>query len=225
MITGAKTGVFKNIYTHFINILYIWAMKQLHPKQKKIHDLMKKNIDNPITLAELSREVGIESPSVLYHHLGQLVKKGLIKRSSNNLRDYIVLDAPESSVVYINKYGTAQCGSDGKSLEETPIERIPIASSLLRFQASDAFIVEAKGDSMTPKIENGDIIISKRQNYAENGDIIVCVHNERVLIKQYMLIGQRQVLHSLNEKHKLIEVRNADDLNIAGIVKNIIRHN
>ena len=197
-------------------------MKKLHPKQKKILDLLKKNIDNPLTLTTLSDEVGITSPGVLYHHLRQLERKGYLKRNPHNSKDYIVLDTPEKRVVYINKYGMAQCGPNGSILDGTPIEQIPIASSLLRFPASEAFIVEARGNSMEPKIKNGDIIIAKKQNYAEPRDLIVGVYDEKVILKQFLLVGKRVVLHSLNEEHKLIEVRH--ELRIEGVVKNILHY-
>ncbi|HRH03396.1 MAG TPA: S24 family peptidase [Bacteroidia bacterium] len=197
-------------------------MKNLHDKQSQILKLLKKNIDDPLTLASLSEEVGITSPGVLYHHLRQLEKKGYLKRNPNNPKDYIVFGTPEKQVVYINKYGTAQCGPNGTILGGDPIDRIPIASSLLRFSSSEAFIVEAKGDSMEPKIKSGDIIIAKKQDYAESNDLVVCVYDERVLIKQYKLVEKRIVLNSLNQKHKLIEVRG--ELRIEGVVKNIIHY-
>lgn len=195
-------------------------MKKLHIKQSQILELFKKNVDNPITIAAISHEVGITSPGVFYHHLRQLEKKGYLKRNPNNPKDYIIFGTPEKQVVYINKYGMAQCGPNGSILDGTPIEQIPIASSLLRFSSNEAFIVEAKGDSMEPKIKNGDIIIAKKQNYAESNDLVICVYDEKVLIKQYKFVENRVVLNSLNAKYKLIEVRS--ELKIEGIVKNIM---
>ena len=199
-------------------------MNELHPKQIKLLNLLKNHIDSPLMMSELSEEAEIYSPGVLYHHLRQLEKKGYLKRNPDNPKDYNILDSPEKSVVYINKYGLAQCGPDGSLLSGNVIDRIPIASSLLRFPAALAFIVEAKGDSMEPKITNGDIIIAKRDNYCESGDLIVCVHNEKVLIKQFLLIAKRIVLNSLNNKYKLIEVLSENDLRIEGIVKNILHY-
>jgi repressor LexA len=199
-------------------------MNDLHPKQIKLLQLLKDNIDAPLMMSELSEEAEIYSPGVLYHHIRQLEKKGYLKRNPDNPKDYNILDSPEKSIVYINKYGMAQCGPDGSLLSGNVIDRIPIASSLLRFPSSLAFIVEAKGDSMEPKIANGDIIIAKRQNIAEPGDLIDCIYNEKVLIKQFLHIAKRFVLNSLNDKYKLIEVFPDNDFRIEGIVKNIIHY-
>lgn len=198
-------------------------MKKLHPTQAKLLKLLKDNVNTPLSMVELSAEADINSPGVLYHHLKQLEVKGYLKRNPDNPKDYVIMDSPEKAVVYINKYGMAQCGPNGSILDGNPIERIPVASLLLRFPASDAFIVEAKGDSMEPKIESGDIIIAKKQNHAESGEIVVCVFEEKALIKQYLIIGERHVLHSLNKNYELIDA--TTDLRIEGIVKNIIRHN
>ena len=197
-------------------------MKILHPKQSQILNFLKNNVGNDLILNSLYDELDIDSPGVLYYHLAQLEKKGYLKRNPSNSRDYIILDSPEEPITYINKYGTAQCGPNGFILDGAPIGRIPITSSFLRFPASEAFIVEARGKSMEPKIQEGDTIIAKKQNIAQSGDIVVCVHNKEVKIKQFLRIGKRIVLHSLNEEYPLIEVQDDNEFKIEGVVKNIL---
>ncbi len=200
-------------------------MDSLHKKQNKILEVLKENASNPLSIKDLSEAVDISSPGVLYHHLGQLEKKGYLKRNPNNSKDYIVLDTPESNVVYIAKYGLATCGPSGNILDGYPLEHIPIATSLLRFPSAEAFLVEAKGDSMEPKIYEGDIIIGKKQNFAEHGDIIVCSLNERVLIKKFVRLNNAFSLVSLNqEKYYPIPVSEEDGFVVSGIVKSIIHY-
>ena len=201
-------------------------MKSLHPKQSKILELLKVNSSSPLTMKDLSSEVDIDSPGVLYHHLKQLEKKGYLKRNPNNSKDYIVLDTPDNNIVYIGKYGDAQCGPNGLMLDGNTQEHIPIASSLLRFPSSEAFIVVAKGDSMEPKISAGDIIIAKKQNSAEHGDIVVCTLNGNVIVKKYVSLGNHLSLVSLNqEKYHPITIGTDVDFSIAGVVKNILSYN
>ncbi len=195
-------------------------MDDLHPKQRKLLELLKTNIESPLSIKDLSEAVDIYSPGVLYHHLRQLEKKGYLKRNPDNSKDYVVLDSPEKSVTYIKKYGLAQCGPEGLILDGNIVDRIPIASNLLRFSVEDAFIVEANGDSMEPKIYEGDIVIAKKQDYADVGNIIVCINEEAAMIKEFQKIGERIVLHSLNIKHKLIEP--SLDFRVVGVVKNIL---
>lgn len=200
-------------------------MKALHSKQSEILELLKKNYDNPLTIKNLSRAVDIDSPGVLYHHLNQLEKKGYLKRNPNNSKDYVVLDSPEKSVIYIGKYGLAQCGPNGSLLEESPEMHIPIASSLIRFPAHEAFIVQADGDSMEPKIYDGDIVIAKKQNFAESGDIIVCSLNQQVKIKKFIQTNGLISLYSLNnQKYDPIPVSENDVFVISGVIKNILSY-
>lgn len=200
-------------------------MKDLHIKQKAILKLLKTNSSNPLTVKDLREETGISSPGVLYHHLDQLEKRGFLKRNPNNSRDYIVLDSPENSIVYVGMYGLAQCGPNGNFLDGNPIAHIPIASSLLRFPAKEAFIVKAEGDSMEPKIYEGDIIIAQKQNTAQHGDLVVCSFDEKVIIKKYVKQNNAVSLISLNqEKYHPLGVSETNELFISGVVKNILQY-
>jgi repressor LexA len=114
----------------------------------------------------------------------------------------------------------AKCGPDGFFIDENVIERIPIATSLLRFPASEAFIVEAIGDSMEPKIKSHDLVIARVSEYAENNDLIVCMHESKAIIKKFIRIKENIALVSLNEKYQTILPEN--NFKICGLVKNII---
>lgn len=199
-------------------------MKKMHITQEKLLDLLRSNIDNPLTIRELASSVGEQSPGVIHHHLVQLEKKGFLKRNPNNPKDYTILDSGEKLVVYISKYGTAQCGPDGLILDGNVIERIPIASSLLKFPSSEAFIVEARGDSMEPRIHSGDIVIGKRQNHAEHNDLIICTYNDEVMIKQLKKTGEDLILYSFNSSKYSPKHISIDNFRIEGIVKNILHY-
>lgn len=202
-------------------------MKRLHPNQSKLLKALKGNLDNPLSISELGELIGISSKGVVHHHLLQLEKKGYIKRNPNNPRDYVVMDSPERAIVHINKYGVARCGPGGGILDGNPVGQIPVPTSLLRFPASEAFIVEAVGDSMEPRIYEGDIIIAQKQNSAEHGDIAVCVFSNEVLIKKILKTDGDVILYSLNqdkEKYPPRRVVHPEDLRVEGIVRNILHY-
>ncbi len=196
-------------------------MKALHPTQKKLLDILIKNIDNPLTIMELKGELNMSSTSLVFHHIQQLERKGYLKRSQNNPKDYVILDNPEKAVVYINQYGLAHCSPNGSILDR-PVDRIPIASRIIKFPVAEAFIVIAKGDSMEPKISSGDIIIAQKRNTAENGDFIVCVNNGEAIVKKYYAKNSVLLLQSLNTKYDPFPP--AEDFRIEGVVKNIIHY-
>lgn len=173
-------------------------MKQLHITQKSLLELLKNNINDPLTIRELQDELEVSSPSVIYHHIQQLEKKGYLKRNPHNPKDYQILTEPEKPIVYLNLYGMAQCGPNGSILDGSPVDRIPIASRLIKFSTEEAFLVEAKGDSMEPKIQEGDLVIAKRSNIANDGDTVVCVYNSMAIIKKFYRKQGQIILNSEN---------------------------
>lgn len=195
-------------------------MKTLHPTQSKLLDLLKNNIEEPLTIRELQESLNVSSPSVVFHHIQQLEKLGYLRRNPANPKDYQVLtDSPEKAITYLNLYGMAQCGPKGTILENEPIERVPLASKILGFSSSDAFMVKAKGDSMTPKINDSDLVIAKKAQTANSGDIVVCVNNGEALIKKFHKVGDQAILISLNSKYAPFSV--AEDFKIEGIVRGV----
>lgn len=197
--------------------------EELHDKQRKLLKLLKQNIDDPLTIRELQEELGLSSPSVVQHHIRQLENKGYLRRNPSNPKDYQVLaDSPDKPVAYINLYGLAHCGPRGSILDENPIDRVPIASRLLSFPASEAFLVKAKGDSMAPKINEGDLVIAKKISDVENGTITVCVNDGEALIKKVQKQDNKHILVSLNPKYppSLAE----KDFRIVGEVKGLISY-
>lgn len=195
----------------------------LHRTQQKLLKLLQKTIDNPLTIRELQEELSVSSPSVVLHHIQQLEKHGLLKRNPANPKDYQILNEPERQIVYLNLYGLAQCGPSGSILDGSPLDRIPIASRLLKFPAKDAFIVKAKGDSMEPKISAGDLVIAQKKKQAENGDLVVCVNDEAAIIKKFTRQGNQIILQSLNNKYNPIIA--SEDFRIEGIVRNVLQYN
>ncbi len=199
-------------------------MKPLHKTQKKLLELLKKNIEDPLTIRELQNILGISSPSVVYHHIQQLEKRGYLKRNPHNPKDYQILTDPDKPIVYLNLYGMAQCGPSGSILDGNPKKRVPISSWLIKFPAEEAFLVEAKGDSMIPKIKEGDLVIARKSNIAESKDTVVCVYNSEALIKKFHRQGKQIILQSENESKYPPLLAKQDEVRIEGVVKGIIQY-
>lgn len=199
-------------------------MNKLHPTQEKLLGLLKENINDPLTMRDLQEKLGLSSPSVVFHHIQQLEKKGFLRRNPSNPQDYQILsDGPEQKIAYLNMYGLAQCGPNGSILDGNPIERIPISTKILGFSSADAFLVKAKGNSMTPKIAEGDIVIVKKTNIAKDGDIVVCVNNGEALIKKFTKTDNEVILSSLNTLFKPFNA-NHDDFRVEGVVRGILSY-
>lgn len=197
-------------------------MRKLHPVQEKLLSLLKNNYDDPLTVRELQSELGLSTPSLVQYHINQLEKLGYLHRDSSNPRNYqVASDGPEKLITYLNLYGMAQCGPKGSCLDGNPIDRIPISSRLLKFPSEQAFMVKAKGDSMAPKINAGDLVIARRGIEPKNGDIVVCVNDGEVLIKKLQLDGEK-ILISLNPEYKTFVA--SKDFKVEGVVKSILSY-
>lgn len=204
-------------------------MKKIHPVQQKLLDLLKANVDDPLTVRELQDLIGVSSPSVIQHHITKLVEKGFLRRNPSNPQDYQVLaDNPEKNMAYLNVYGMAQCGPNGSVLDGNPIDRIKISSRVLGFSASEAFVVKAKGSSMLPKIHSGDLVIAKKTPVAEDGEVAVCVNNGEVLIKKIQKIVRSEDdiaynLISLNHS-QFSSFPASENFKVEGVVRGIISY-
>jgi len=94
-------------------------------------------------------------------------------------------------------------------------------SKMLHFPVEEAFMVKATGDSMEPKIHDGDIVIAKKQNIADEGQIVICSLDSSVMIKRFS--GKKDViLESLNNKYFPIMVNKDQSFNIEGVMKGLI---
>jgi repressor LexA len=204
-------------------------MKKLHPTQQKLIDLLKKNVDEPLTIRELQDILDASSTSLVHHHINQLIDKGYLRRNPSNPQDYQVLaDSPEKSIAYLNVYGMAQCGPSGSILDGNTVDRIKISSKTLGFPAEEAFVVKARGDSMMPKINTGDLVIAQKSSIAEDGDVVVCVNEGEALIKKLQKIvrSSKEITYnliSLNEKYKPFVA--AEDFRVEGIAKGVFSYN
>lgn len=194
----------------------------LHKSQQQLLELLAAPDGEPLTVRELQERIGASSTSVVVHHLQQLEKKGYLKRNPYNPRDYQVVDAgPEAEVALLNLYGLARCGPGGSILDGTPVDRVPIASRLLNFPAAEAFMMRAKGNSMAPRINEGDLVIARRAKEPLDGRVYVCINDEECLIKTVRIMGGKVLLESFNrDEYPIFEA--AEDFRVEGEVRQVI---
>ena len=196
-------------------------MKTLSFQQKKLLNLIARNLDDPLTIREIQAKMGFSSTSVAAHHIHQLEKKGYLRKDQYNPRNYeIISGGPERAIVYLNLYGLAQCGPHGTILDGHPIERIPVSTRMLNFSSRDAFMVKAKGNSMEPRIYDGDYVVAKKTNMAASDSIVICVNNEEALIKKFHQRNDQIILTSLNSQYAPMIA--AGNFRIEGEVRSVI---
>ncbi len=196
-------------------------MKILHPTQKQLLELLKYNTGEPLTVRDIQARLNLSSTSVVFHHMQQLEKKGLLRRDTNNPADYKVVSDDDMKMMFLNLYGLAECGPGGRFLDGTPIDKIPVSSKMLDFSLDNAFLVKANGDSMAPRIINGDMVVAVKSDFAENYSTVVCVDRGMALIKQFVRKDGKVTLKSFNPDFEPFDADPAT-FRIEGLVKCVL---
>ena len=121
----------------------------------------------------------------------------------------------------ISLYGKIYCGTPN-FIDDYREGFLEIPQSMIGH--GDFFALRAKGNSMIDAgINDGDILIIRMQNYAENGQIVVARLDQDVTLKRYFLIEdeKRYLLHPENDKYKDIIT---SECNIMGVAVKIIKN-
>ena len=114
------------------------------------------------------------------------------------LNSNATIDEHGRTVVVIPLLGTVKAGYNGIIQEEIVGEKeIPLELS----NQGDFFALEIKGDSMMETLWDGDIVAVKKQDFAENGDIIVAIINgDEATVKGFKTMedGIKLIPHNRN---------------------------
>jgi len=192
---------------------------------EKIKNFMVEN-SYPPTIRDIAREFGFSSPKAVTDHLKSLERKGFIERNSlarsikltgkaldmlyglaawrNDGRGY-PSNLSSAGIIYLPLVGKVAAGNPMLA-QENISEYIPVSSSLFGAKKAD-FALKVKGDSMTgDHILDGDIIIARSQNTADNGDIVVALIGDEAVVKKIYRSKDKVELRSSNPAYLPIEI-------------------
>ena len=139
----------------------------------------------PPSVREIGKAVGLKSSSTVHGYLNQLEEAGLIHRDPTKPRAIDLLeDKPWERTVNVPLIGTVTAGTP--ILAQENIEVFAFPQSLLG-TTSETFMLKVDGDSMIKAgIFDGDYIMVRQQNTANNSDIVVAlVNGETATVKRF----------------------------------------
>lgn len=121
---------------------------------------------------------------------------------------------------YVPVVGTIACGTP--MLAEQNIDRyIPIPKALIGH--GDFFALHASGDSMiNANIDDGDFVIVRQQNTANEGDIIVALIDDEATLKRYYLDRKNNKVR-LHPENDDMEDMYFDTINIQGVAIKVVK--
>ncbi len=177
----------------------------------------------PPTVREIAEAVGLRSPASVTHQLQVLERKGYIRRDPNSPRAMEILHtgiepAESAKPVYVPMLG--QIAAGGPILAEESVEMVlPLPAELVG--SGENFMLRVKGDSMIDAaICDGDWVVIRSQNTANNGDIVAALLDDEATVKTFKRDSEGVWLLPQNPAYSPI---NGNFARIMGIVVAVIR--
>jgi len=192
-----------------------------------------------ISQAELSRRIGVSRQTFNNYELGKreadyetLLKiaeelhtsvQALLTDENLEPQNAIVLE--KDNIYMIPIFKTVSAGF-GAYADDQICGYEPLYLESQR-EAEETLAIAVKGDSMYPKIEEDDLVVVHKQDYFENGDIVVavvCGENDG-FVKRAFQTEEKLTLESINPSYPpmVFSGSKLDDIKIMGVVKKIIK--
>ena len=160
-------------------------MRSSQDNQQKILDFIKSEIEMkgyPPSVREICQAVGLKSTSTVHAHLNHLEEQGLIRRDSTKPRALEVLDGSHQRGRSVPLVGRVTAGQPILAVENIE-DYLVLPQSMLG--QDDVFCLRVQGESMIDiGILDGDIVVLRRQESADNGDIVVALVDDEATLKR-----------------------------------------
>jgi repressor LexA len=198
---------------------------ELTERQRHILDFVERLITekgHAPTILEIGEKFDIASTKGVRAHLSALVRKGYLKKSDNISRGLEMTRRFAAGTGRVPLVGLVPAGQPIDSAENIEGEIVLDISFLPK---GDSFSLTVKGDSMIEAgIYDRDVVIVRKQNVAQKGDIVVALVNGEATVKRYFPEGQRIRLQPENAAYEPIYVsRKSGEFRIAGKVVGLLR--
>ena len=166
---------------------------------------------------QIMYKTGMTTLSSVFRYVNALENAGRITRT--NLGN---IETPSNlkhgGTTMIPLVGSVACGAPNIGVEEIE-ETYAFPTEL--FGEGEMFMLRTYGDSMIDiGIRKNDLIVVKKQNHANDGDIIVALVDGETTLKRFFKEGSKIILHPENKTMKDIIVKECD---IQGVLISCIK--
>ncbi len=200
---------------------------ELTKRQQQILDFIRADLHRrgyPPSVREIGEAVGLSSSSTVHSHLAALEAKGFIRRDPSKPRALEVLDFRETdrNIDYDSVRAVPVVGQVAAGSPILAAENIEQTMSLPTEMADEGtFILRVKGESMIDAgILDGDFVVVKQQQTAQNGEIVVALLDDSATVKTFYREADRIRLQPENSSMDPIYSR---DVSILGKVVALFR--
>jgi len=216
-----------------------------------IHQKLQKTGVSP-SFEEMKAALGLKSKSGIHRLISSLEERGFIKHLPNKARALKITKFPENyhqpkntpanrnqkrseSLKPVNKvanenspemldiplYGKIAAGTPIEAIRDTS-ENISVASNLLGYGEHYSLVVE--GDSMVDAgIYDGDSIVIKRTDTAQDGEIVVALIDNNEVTLKYLWKKDSQIVLEPANPHYKPKTLDPDQVQIQGVMALLLR--
>ncbi len=205
--------------------------KRIFNKTEQLYDFIKeyKNKNGfPPSVREMCTALNINSTSTITYYLNYLEEQGKIRRGAYKNRAIEIISPVKSSnnkkLEVVKNYSPipvlGQITAGQPILATENYEDVFYMPANL-FKGSELFILNVVGDSMiNAGILNGDKVVIRKQETAENGEIVAALIDDSATIKRFFKENNR---YRLQPENPTMEPMYFDEVSIIGKVVGLIR--
>lgn len=183
--------------------------------EKFVSDYADSNGISP-TMQEVADGVG-SSKATVQRYIAQLCDDGILDYSGYRT---MTSTKTKAAAIRVPVLGTIACGIP-KFAEENIEEyvRLPVAL----FGKGNFFILRAYGDSMIEAgIDNGDLVLIRQQNYADEGQIVVALMEDEATLKRFYPEPKKHRIRLHPENSRMDDIY-VDNCEIQGVAVKVLK--
>lgn len=194
-------------------------MKPLNEKQQRVLAFVKERLGDgiPPTVREICDACGIKSTSTVHAYLKRLEEEGYIDRVDGLNR---AIRLPGESVTRVPLLGKVTAGLPILAVEDVE-DYVPFSGGS-QYGAGELFALRVTGTSMiNAGILDRDVVIVRRTNTAQNGDVVVALIGDEATVKRIYVESDHIRLQPENPEYEPIIVK---EVAVLGKVISLVRY-
>lgn len=204
--------------------------KPLTDTQQRIFDFIRGYIQQegyPPAIRDIGNAFDIKSPNGVMCHLRALQKKGYIKRDEKNEEEKrggraraITIPGVTSGGFSLPLLGVVAAGKTLEAVEQN--DRLEMKEL---FTQDNLYVLKVRGTSMIEsQIADGDYVIIKRQETADNGEKVVAMVDKAMTLKKFYKRKDHVRLDPCNSTMDPIIVDTSkENVSVLGVLVGVIR--
>ena len=201
-------------------------MKKIEANLTKLMDHLTRAVSEQgivPSIREMCANIGVTSTSTINYYLNILEERGYIKRSFNKNRSIELTDKAKQNITPPNMKSVGLVGKVAAGIpifaEENKIDNFMFSKNLFNFE--NMFMLKVQGDSMIDaSILDGDYVVVKQSQDAENGQIVVAMVEDGATVKTFY---KEKDCIRLQPENPLYQPIISPDIQILGVVVGLVR--